>query len=102
MNEKIAITKVAEAQNNHYLKCFAYAKEFIKTHETFTSEDIIDAYVQRGICIPAEMRVFGAVVKELVRQGYLIHFGFSKYKKPSGHSKICNVWSSNIYKINIL
>lgn len=91
-----AIKKVKIPPQNNYLKCYAFALEWIKCIYFFTSEDIIEAYDIAVCDTPKEPRVWGAVIKELHKNNFIEHAGFSKYKKPCGHSKPINVWKSKI------
>jgi hypothetical protein len=86
------IEAVRAAKQNQYLMCYSYSVSWIKDQIKFTSEDLIAAYEKNGANIPEEKRVWGAVIRELQKNNFIKHAGFSTYKKPCGHSKPINVW----------
>lgn len=95
-----AIDIAMSGKKNHFQKCFEFAKDFIKSCPTFTSEDIIDKYNENSSHIPNEPRVWGAVIRELQRMQLIIKAGVGVYKKPQGHGKPVNVWRSLVYVKN--
>lgn len=93
MKTNEAIDLVQQGKNNYYNECFSYAKRFIQRQKgKFTSEDMIYAYSKTTQPQPKELRVWGAVMRELKSLGLITNAGFSIYKKPCGHSKPVNVW----------
>ena len=91
------IEQVKAGRSNYYLQCLQFAKVYIQRYKVFTSEDIIEAYLSENQHkTPAEPRVWGAVIRELQRMNVIKHKGFSRYKKPCGHGKPCNVWESDL------
>ena len=89
------IEAVKEAKQNRFLMCYSYAVSWIKHYPKFTSEELIADYEKTGADIPEEKRVWGAVIRELLKSNLITHAGYSTYKKPCGHKKPINVWKAN-------
>lgn len=79
---------------NYYLDCYSFALHWVKntTKKTFSSEDIIDDFKRISKLAINDFRVFGAVIRELVKDKLISHYGYAKYKNKSGHGKPTNVW----------
>jgi hypothetical protein len=90
------IEAVKSAKQNHYLMCYSFALTWIKGKEKFTSEDLIEDYFAKNNNLPKEKRVFGAVIRELLKYKFIEHSGYSVYKNKAGHGKPINVWKSLI------
>jgi hypothetical protein len=87
------IEQVKAPDRNFYNECYNYALFWIKNNnKLFSSEDIIDDYNVIAKKLPAEPRVWGAVIRELKKQNIITHAGFGVYKKKSGHKKPTNLW----------
>lgn len=92
-----AIDLVRDGDHLYYLAAYGFAKEWSQLQmKPFTSETLKEVYYQKHP-EPAEPRVWGAVIRELSREGLILHNGFTKYKNPVGHSKPCQVWISRKY-----
>ena len=99
MKKETYIDQVIQPKGNYYPACFQFAKVFIQSNETFTSEDIIEAYIaQNKHKLPAEPRVWGAVLRELRKMDLIECIGFGTYRKKCGHGKPVRIWKS---KVNI-
>jgi hypothetical protein len=92
MKAKIELTKNPES--NHYLKCYRFALDFVKTTKLFSSEDLKEAYLKAKKPQPKEPRVWGAVMRELHNSGLITKGGMSNYKNPVGHCRPINTWKS--------
>lgn len=88
-----AIDFAAQGKFNYFDECFAFAKKFVQQNETFTSEDIIEAYDKTNAPKPKEKRVWGSVMREIMKLGMIKKTGITHYRNPSGHCKLSNVWS---------
>jgi hypothetical protein len=87
-----AIDLVQSGSNNFFTECLQFASTYLVFIDRFTSEDLIEAYRLTGKPQPLETRVWGAVVRRLVRDGLIRHDGFGTYKNPTGHGKPVNIW----------
>lgn len=94
-----AIDLVQEGVRNWYCDILSYSKKWIATTklDTFTSEDIIESYRKAKLPEPSEVRVWGAVMRALAREGFIKKAGFREYKNPAGHSKPSRVWKKYKY-----
>lgn len=91
---QLSLDQVQDGTRNWYQDCLDFALKFIYKNSTmeFTSEDMIWCYENEGNPKPAEIRVWGAVIRELKSRKLIKHNGFATYKKPQGHCKPVNVW----------
>ena len=91
-----AIDKAQDNKKNYYLECYSFAVRYLRYFNgDFTSEDLIAAYERKKHPQPKDLRVWGAVIRELRKIGRLKHAGYSEYRKPCGHGKPVNVWRVN-------
>jgi hypothetical protein len=98
-----SIEAVKLPDQNQYEQCLRFATGFVKSaRNTFTSEDMKDAYAARNLPEPKEPRVWGAVIRELNKSGLLIHVGYTVYKKKEGHSRPCSIWRAAIQHDQLL
>jgi hypothetical protein len=97
MQKALAIEAVKLPPQNYYRACLSFAEMWLikRKKQPFTSEDIKEAYSKAGFFIPDEGRVWGAVFNELRKQKAILHFGYTKYQNPAGHSRPINVWIKN-------
>ena len=89
-----AISLVQSGARNFFDDCYHFAERWVIGKDNFTSEDLIHDFRQLHNFFPAEVRVFGAVMRKLQNDGLIKKVGIGSYKAPQGHSKPCNVWSS--------
>ena len=97
MTKDEAIEAVKLPDQNQYDSCLQFATGFVKSaRNTFTSEDMKDAYAARNLPEPKEPRVWGAVIRELNKSGLLVHAGYTRYKNKAGHGKPTNLWRAAV------
>mgnify|MGYP003564511458 FL=1 len=89
-----AIDQVKEGVRNWHSDCLKFATVWIRTQSVFTSEDLIQAFNDSHDFRPAESRVWGSVVRELIRAGLITRYGYGTYKGEQGHSKPTNIWKT--------
>lgn len=90
---KSAISRAESGRFNFASICYLFARRSVlRRKNKFTSEDIIKAYHESGLPEPSELRVFGAVMVRLKKEGLIRHAGFGKYKGDQGHCKPTNIW----------
>lgn len=89
---QLSLDQVQDATRNWYQDCLFFALNYITMVQSFTSENMIDCYEKSGNPNPSEIRVWGAVIRELKSRKLIKHNGFTTYKKPQGHCKPVNVW----------
>lgn len=99
MDANTAIESTKQPKDNHYMDCLTSAYVYLKylqKGQTFTSEQLKEqhaAFMSYGFALePAEPRVWGAVIRQLQKDGRIEHSGFDRYKNPAGHGKPVNVW----------
>lgn len=81
--------------NNQYFFDAAYAFSenwILNRKETFTSEDLIEAYNAKGNLQPTDLRAWGAVIVALKKNKRIVFQHYAKYRKPCGHDKPSSVW----------
>lgn len=89
---QLSLDQVQDATRNWYQDCLFFALNYITMVQSFTSENLIECYEKLGNPKPSEIRVWGAVIRELKSRKLIKHNGFTTYKKPQGHCKPVNVW----------
>lgn len=89
---EIAITRVKSKEENYYSECCEFALKFIKDKVEFTGEEIITAYKKERLPQPKNYRVFGAVVRQLKKLGFIEFKEFVKYQGAQGHGRPCHLW----------
>lgn len=93
----IAIDKVQSGNYEYYLRAYGFSLDFVKIQfRPFSSEDIKEAFYKLNE-EPVEPRVWGAVIRELVKEKLILHNGTGIYKNPKGHGRPINIWISREY-----
>ena len=88
------IELVTVPPQNYYEECLTFGRQWVLNRkEDFTCEDIIDSYNATSDKLPAEGRVWGAVMKKLIKEHSLTFVRYDKYRNPTGHKKPIAVWS---------
>lgn len=92
-----AIQQVEDNNKEYFDLALDYAKIWVsKQMKPFTSEDFSkDLYLILGY--PKELRVLGAVFKNLSVSGAIKHNGYVQYKAKQGHNKPSSQWISKEY-----
>lgn len=94
MHNEDYIQQVAEAKDNCYDECLAFAKSWLNRQTSvFTSENLIADYLKAGNQPPKEPRVWGAVVQALSRNKLITLVRYEPYKGKAGHGKPSAVWA---------
>jgi hypothetical protein len=87
------IEQVKEPARNRYEQCITFARLWVLGNsEPFTSEALKDAFAKLNEELPAEPRVWGAVIRQLQRDGLIAHMGYSTYQNPAGHGRPISIW----------
>jgi hypothetical protein len=95
-----AIKKVKENNLKYYEKVILFAQTWVRTQfKGFTSEHLKEAYYSHGNLKPIEPRVFGAVFRELSKDGLIFKNGFQLSKNPKCHSRPQQIWISKEYRL---
>lgn len=95
-----AIKQVKENNRKYYEKVILFAQTWVKTQfKGFTSEHLKEAYYSHGNLKPIEPRVFGAVFRELSKDGLIFKNGFELSKNPKCHSRPQQIWISKEYRL---
>lgn len=90
------LDRVEKPTGNYFAECQSFAMQWISDHfgEEFRSEHIIHDYnMKNQDCIPQEPRVWGAVMRRIVRDGKVLFMRYEPYGR-SGHGKPSAVWKS--------
>ena len=91
-NLERALENVLDPIRNWAPDCRRFAEYYISTVETFTSEDMREAYALTDNPKPVEPRVWGAVMRELARKRRIIPCGWELAKNPISHGRPLRVW----------
>lgn len=94
-----AIETVKENNYGYYELGLNFAVKWVaEKMQPFTSEDLSkDMYLILGV--PDEVRVLGAIIRQLSKEGRIKFNGYSKYKAKQGHGKPVTVWISREYSV---
>lgn len=92
-----AIQTVEDNNKEYYELGLNFAIKWVaEKMQPFTSEDLsADMYLILGV--PNEVRVLGAIVRRLSKEGRIRFNGYSKYRAKQGHGKPVTVWISREY-----
>jgi hypothetical protein len=95
-----AVTQVKENNRKYYEQVILFAQNWVKKQfKGFTSENLKEAYYSHGNLKPIEPRVFGAVFRELSKEGLIFKNGFELSKNPKCHSRPQQIWISKEYRL---
>jgi hypothetical protein len=83
----------AQAENPDW-KTVAYTWliGYAKTHPSFISEDVGDAYEAAGLPAPPTRRAWGSLYTKAAREGYITQDGMGRSRMR--HASICPRWRS--------
>jgi hypothetical protein len=98
-----ALQRVVRPSQNYYDEILLCARHWIKTKKTFTAEGLASYwnFIQHALLhqnnnkiskIPAEPRVYGAVIKALQSEGKIRHVGYTKATNKQAHCRPISVW----------
>lgn len=92
-----AIETVKENNYGYYELGLNFAVKWVaEKMQPFTSEDLSkDMYLILGV--PDEVRVLGAIIRKLSKEGRIKFNGYVKYKALQGHGKPATQWISREY-----
>lgn len=91
---------VKQKHSNDYLRLYSFASAWVKLQmKPFTSEDIKKAFYEAKNEPPDQVNVFGAVVRNLSKEGLMYEHGFDKAKIKAAHSRILRLWISKEYRL---
>lgn len=94
-----AIETVKENNYGYYELGLNFSVKWVaEKMQPFTSEDLSkDMYLILGV--PDEVRVLGAIIRKLSKEGRIKFNGYSKYNAKQGHGKPVTVWISREYSL---
>ena len=94
-----AIETVKENNYGYYELGLNFAFKWVaEKMQPFTSEDLSkDMYLILGV--PDEVRVLGAIIRRLSKEGRIKFNGYVKYKALQGHGKPATQWISREYSL---
>jgi hypothetical protein len=81
--------------DNYYDNILYFSKGWIKEHGYFTTEILRSAYESQTTLIPAEPRVYGAVVKDLQKEKMIQHSGYTTAQNKQAHNRPISLWRVN-------
>jgi hypothetical protein len=89
-----ALQSVTLPPSNHFDKIVTWCKWWVKgAHgQTFTTEFLRAVYEASAHGVPAEPRVYGAVVKELLKLDLIEAVGWEESKNKQAHKRPIRVW----------
>lgn len=90
-----ALHNVVRSSENYYDVIFRWSKWWINggSRERLTSEILrINFELFNTSPIPAEPRVYGAVIKQLQKEGKIRHVGYTKATNKQAHCRPISVW----------
>ena len=95
MNYQEAIHAVTTPDTNYFDRILTRSRWWVKgaKGQEFTSEQMrIIFEATYASALPAEPRVYGAVIKELHKEGLLEKAGYTTSTNPQAHHRPINVW----------
>lgn len=89
-----ALHSVTLPPSNHFDTILAWSRSWVKQlrGETFTTEQLRAVYERREESIPAEPRVYGAVLRRLIGEGLIEPIGWEESKNKQAHKRPIRVW----------
>ena len=89
-----ALHNVVRPSENYYDEILAWARNLCKGSRTkFTNEFLAKYWALRmPDKTPAEPRVYGAVIKQLQKDGKIRHVGYTKATNKQAHCRPISVW----------
>lgn len=83
--------------SNHYESCLSFAEGLITMMEigrTFQSAEIVNEYnlIMPADQRPREPRVWGAVMKSILKSGRIRFNSYVRYANKIGHNRPVNLW----------
>jgi hypothetical protein len=90
-----ALHNVVRPSANYYDEILQYANNLIRHWwiHIFTSEELAKHWFRdKPDKIPAEPRVYGAVIKQLQKEGKIRHVGYTKATNKQAHCRPISVW----------
>lgn len=95
-----AIDSVRDGNIADYNDILQFATVWTQTQfKAFTSEELKSAYYLSGYSVPNETRVFGAVFRQLSRNGLIFRHGFKISENPVCHSRPQTCWVSYAFRL---
>jgi hypothetical protein len=87
-----ALHSVTLPPSNYYDNILYFSKGWIKEQGQFTTEILRSAYESQTTLIPAEPRVYGAVVKDLQKEKMIQHSGYTTAQNKQAHNRPISLW----------
>lgn len=90
MNLSESLQKVVQPERNLHESISAFALKYVSNRPTnfdFTSEEILDKFRAYYGQSPAEPRVMGAIMREMIKSKLIYQSGYTKSKKPGSHQR---------------
>jgi hypothetical protein len=90
-----SLEQVVVPIDNYYDNILYFSKGWIAQQGQFTTEVLRSAYESQTTLIPAEPRVYGAVVKDLQKEKMIQHYGYTTAQNKQAHNRPISVWKVN-------
>jgi hypothetical protein len=90
-----SLEQVVVPIDNYYDNILYFSKGWIKKQGQFTTEILRSAYESQTTLIPAELRVYGAVVKDLQKEKMIQHSGYTTAQNKQAHNRPISLWKVN-------
>lgn len=90
-----ALQNVVRRSENYYEDILKMCKEYfvgLRLLKHFTAEDVSWHFENHYGKKPAEPRVYGAVIKQLQKEGKIRHVGYTKATNKQAHCRPISVW----------
>jgi len=90
-----ALQNVVRPSENYYEEILKMCKEYfvnLRLLKHFTAEDVSWHFENPYSKKPAEPRVYGAVIKQLQKEGKIRHVGYTKATNKQAHCRPISVW----------
>lgn len=90
-----ALHNVVRPSENYYEDILQYMRKSWnawRNHGKLTSEEIALLFETSCEKTPAEPRVYGAVIKQLQKEGKIRHVGYTKATNKQAHCRPISVW----------
>ena len=90
-----ALHNVVRPSENYYEEILHFCRQMMfmfKVLKRFTSEDVSWHFENHYGKKPAEPRVYGAVIKQLQKEGKIRHASYTKATNKQAHCRPISVW----------
>lgn len=94
-----AIERVTFGNKHDYMAIFSFAELWVKSQfKWFSSDDLKEAYFAQGGKVPDELRIFGAIFRDLSKAKLIFPLGYTTSKNKQAHGRPLRTWISLEFK----